>query len=83
MSDVDLDKHYLSFKWAVSKEWKDKNDLYDSIQFKIKTLTEEYGLSERDIVDDLFDHVLCGCHGLSLFIVVFYVHLGEGNRFTL
>ncbi|MFZ7113031.1 MAG: hypothetical protein ACOWYE_15215 [Desulfatiglandales bacterium] len=54
MKIIYLNKHYLTFKWAVSKEWKDKNDLYQSIQYKIGILTEEYALSERDIVDHLF-----------------------------
>ncbi len=54
MKTVNLQKHYLTFKWAVSKEWKDKNDLYKSIQYKMKVLTDEYGRSERDIVDELF-----------------------------
>ena len=54
MDNIDLNKHYLTFRWAVSKNWKDKNDLYKSIQYKIRVLIEEYGLSIRDIIDDLF-----------------------------
>jgi hypothetical protein len=54
MSNINLKEHYLTFRWAVSKNWKDKNELYQSIQYKIKVLTEEYGLSIRDITDDLF-----------------------------
>lgn len=38
----------------MSRNWKDKNGLHDSIQYKIKVLTQEYGLSEQEIVDDLF-----------------------------
>jgi hypothetical protein len=51
---VNWEKHYLTFKWAVSKNWKDKNGLYGSIQYKMRVLREEYGLSERDVVDELF-----------------------------
>lgn len=54
MSNINFNKHYLTFKWAVSKNWKDKNGLYGSIQYKMDVLKNEYGLSERDIVDDLF-----------------------------
>jgi hypothetical protein len=54
MSDVNFEKHYAAFKWAVSTNWKDKNGLYSSIQHKIEILVQEYGLSEREIVDDLF-----------------------------
>ena len=54
MSNINLNEHYLAFRWAVSKDWKDKNELYQSIQYKIKVLTKEYGLSTRDIIDDLF-----------------------------
>lgn len=54
MSNINLNEHYLAFRWAVSRDWKDKNDLYRSIQYKIKVLTKEYGLSIRDIIDDLF-----------------------------
>ena len=54
MEVVNLQKHYLTFKWAVSKNWKDKNGLYKSIQYKMEVVTQEYDLSERDIVDDLF-----------------------------
>ena len=54
MSDVNFEKHYNAFKWAISREWKDKNGLHRSIQHKIETLVQEYDLSEREIVDDLF-----------------------------
>jgi hypothetical protein len=54
METINFQKHYLTFKWAVSKKWKDKNGLYESIQYKMRVLREEYGLSERDVVDDLF-----------------------------
>ena len=54
MDNINLNEHYLAFRWAVSKDWKDKNQLYQSIQYKIKVLTKEYGLSIRDIIDDLF-----------------------------
>lgn len=54
MSNINLNEHYLAFRWAVSKEWKDKNELYQSIQYKIKGLTKECDLSIRDIIDDLF-----------------------------
>jgi len=51
---VNFQKHYLTFKWAVSKNWKDKNGLYKSIQYKMEIITQEYNLSGRDVVDDLF-----------------------------
>jgi len=54
VSTVNLQKHYLTFKWAVSENWKDKKGLHKSIRYKINVLKSEYGLSERDIVDDLF-----------------------------
>jgi DNA-directed RNA polymerase specialized sigma24 family protein len=54
MSNINLKEHYRTFKWAVSKKWKDKNGLYESIQYKMKVLKDQYGLSERDVVDDLF-----------------------------
>jgi len=54
MTNVDLKKHYLTFKWAVSNNWIHKNWLFKSIQLKMKTLKNEYGLSERDVVDELF-----------------------------
>jgi hypothetical protein len=55
MSNINLNKHYAAFKWAVSKNWKDKNGLYSSIQYKIYVLKNEYGLSEEEIVDELFE----------------------------
>jgi hypothetical protein len=54
MSNINLNEHYLAFRWAVSRDWKDKNELYQSIQYKIKVLTSEYSPSIRDIIDDLF-----------------------------
>ena len=54
MSNINLNEHYLAFRWAVSENWKDKNNLYQSIQYKIKVLTKEYCLSIRDIINDLF-----------------------------
>ena len=54
MTTINFYEHYNAFKWAVSKDWKDKNGLYQSIQYKIKVLTKEYGLSTQDIIDDLF-----------------------------
>jgi len=54
MSNVNFEKHYAAFKWAVSTNWKDKNGLHRSIQHKIETLVQEYDLSEREILDELF-----------------------------
>jgi len=54
MDSKELRRHYDLFKWAVSKDWKDKNRLYIDIQNKMTVLTDEYGLKEIDIVDDLF-----------------------------
>ena len=54
MELVNLQKHYLTFKWAVSKNWKDKNGLFQSIQDKMYVIVNEFGLSERDVVDELF-----------------------------
>jgi len=51
---INLNKHYLTFKWALSKEWKDKNHLYRLIQHKMHVLKNEFDLSERDVVDELF-----------------------------
>jgi hypothetical protein len=55
MSDVNFEKHYAAFKWAVSTNWKDKNELHRSIQYKIHVLINEYGLPENEIVDELFE----------------------------
>jgi hypothetical protein len=55
MSNFNLNNHYAAFKWAISKNWKDKNGLYCSIQYKIHALKNEYGLSEEEIVDELFE----------------------------
>jgi hypothetical protein len=55
VEDVNFEKHYAAFKWAVSKNWKDKNGLYSSIQYKIHVLKNEYGLSEQEIADELFE----------------------------
>jgi hypothetical protein len=54
--DINFNRHYAAFKWAVSKEWRDKNRLHYKIQHKIRTLTTVYNLSEQDIVDDLFSY---------------------------
>jgi hypothetical protein len=54
LTDININKHYNAFQWAVSKEWRDKNLLHNKIQNKMRLLIDEYGLSERDIVDDLF-----------------------------
>ena len=54
MSEVNLNKHYAAFKWAVSRDWKDKNGLHRSIQCKIEILVQEYDLSEKEIVDEIF-----------------------------
>jgi hypothetical protein len=54
MSNFNFEKHYAAFKWAVSTNWKDKNGLHRSIQYKIETLVQEYDLSEREILDELF-----------------------------
>jgi hypothetical protein len=56
MENIDWEKHYNAFKWAASKSWKDKNGLHRSIQRKIETLVQEYDLSEREIIDDLFEN---------------------------
>jgi len=56
VENVNFEKHYAAFKWAVSKNWKDKNGLYSSLQFKIHVLKNEYGLSEREILDELFEN---------------------------
>jgi len=54
MSNFNFETHYAAFKWAVSTNWKDKNGLHRSIQYKIETLVQEYDLSEREILDELF-----------------------------
>ena len=55
MENIDWEKQYNAFKWAVSRDWKDKNGLHRSIQHKTETLVREYALSEREILDDLFE----------------------------
>jgi DNA-directed RNA polymerase specialized sigma24 family protein len=55
MSDVNFEKHYAAFKWAVSTDWKDKNELYSSIQYKIFVLKNEYELTDEEIVNELFE----------------------------
>ena len=52
----DFDDHYRAFQWAVSKHWKHKNWLYRSIQGKVLSLVEEYGLSQKEIADELFEN---------------------------
>ena len=54
MENIDWQKHYDAFKWAVSRDWKDKNKLHRSIQHKIETLVQKYDLTEKEIIDDLF-----------------------------
>jgi len=54
MNEIDWQKHYDAFKWAVSRDWKDKNGLHRSIQYKIEILVQEYDLSEKEIVDEQF-----------------------------
>ena len=54
METIDWQKHYDAFKWAVSRDWKDKNGLHRSTQYKIEILVQEYDLSENEIVDELF-----------------------------
>jgi hypothetical protein len=54
MQSQDWEKHYSAFKWAVSRDWKDKNGLHRSIQYKIETLVQENDMSEREILDELF-----------------------------
>jgi hypothetical protein len=56
MEEINFDKHYEAFKWAVSKYWKDKNGLFYLIQYKINVLEEKYNLSIQDITSDLFSH---------------------------
>jgi hypothetical protein len=56
MSNVNFEKHYAAFKWAVSKNWKHKNGLFHSIQSKIHVLKTEHHLSEQRIVDELFEN---------------------------
>ena len=56
MPEVNFNKHYAAFNWAVSKSWKHKNRLFQSIQRKIQILKDEYGLSEQQIIDELFEN---------------------------
>ena len=56
MSIINLNKHYAAFRWAVSKNWKDKNGLYRPIQYKIHVLTNEYELSEEEIANEIFEN---------------------------
>ena len=56
MENVNFEKHYAAFKWAVSKNWKDKNGLHSSIQYKIQVLKSEYDLTEQEILDELFEN---------------------------
>ena len=55
MSNINLNKHYAAFKWAVSTNWKDKNGLYAAIQYKTHVLSNEYGLTEEEIAIELFE----------------------------
>ena len=54
MENIDWNKHYNAFKLAVSKDWKHRNGLHRSIQGKVDTLVQEYDLTEREILNDLF-----------------------------
>jgi len=56
VENINFEKHYAAFKWAVSKNWKHMNGLYKSIQYKIHVLKDEDGLSEQRIVDELFEN---------------------------
>jgi hypothetical protein len=56
MSNVNFEKHYAAFKWAVSKNWKHKNGLFQSIQSKIHVLKTGHHLSEQRIADELFEN---------------------------
>ena len=55
MEQVNFNEHYRAFKWALSKEWEDKNGLYSRIQWKVSVLKEEYNLTEIEIADELFE----------------------------
>jgi len=56
VENVNFDEHYAAFQWALSKGWKDKNELYESIRYRIDALTNDYGLLEQDVVADLFSN---------------------------
>jgi hypothetical protein len=56
VDNINVEKHYAAFKWAVSKNWKDKNGLYKCIQYKTEVLRQEYCLSEQQIIDELFEN---------------------------
>jgi len=56
VDNINLEKHYAAFKWAVSKNWKEKNGLYKSIQYKTEVLKHEFCFSEQRIVDELFEN---------------------------
>jgi len=49
-----LELHYRAFQWAASKNWKDQNSLYHSIQSKMAVLVSDYDLTWQQVVDDLF-----------------------------
>jgi hypothetical protein len=51
--EANFEEHYKAFEWAISKQWKDKNERYKSIQSKMKTLTEEFHLHETEILAEL------------------------------
>jgi hypothetical protein len=55
VENINFEKHYAAFKWAISTNWKDKNGLYSSIQYKTHVLKSEYGISEEEIADELFE----------------------------
>jgi hypothetical protein len=54
VSQVNLTEHYEAFKWAISKHWKDKNERYYSIQWKMQALKEEFDLTELEILSEIF-----------------------------
>lgn len=56
MDNNDFQQHYNAFKWAVSRNWKDRNYLHEKIQYKMNVLRQEYHLSEREVIDDLFSN---------------------------
>lgn len=56
MENNDFQKHYNAFKWAVSRNWRDRNYLYEQIQYKMNVLRQEYLVPEQEIIDDLFSN---------------------------
>jgi hypothetical protein len=56
VDEIDFNEHYAAFQWALSKGWKHKNDLYESIRYRVDVLTDEYALLEQDVVAELFSN---------------------------